>query len=311
MLSYKRSRVILNNRRRNKIFKYDAEIFKSGDQELSIQPWMRRINFLPLFPSLLGVTLSSYTVPFYAEWRYLGAMGLYLALSPLAICFFLSAILYFYYGSARHAETHNIYQKKTVDHGDDTINAYPFCIPWRKSWIPILVHLVGIVAVVLICLGLNEVLSACDWVVLFIPLYIMDFLIASFIIKPSKEECCPRLLVAFLTWASGSTFLVLLALQLNNINLRGSILFIPMYFNVVVLIPYIFYWGSPVKEDLCLSFIFSLSVALLFAFTIVMVVLRLELVLTPSWPVCMCPLMVLTTTMTIFCVSAKLFCKED
>jgi hypothetical protein len=221
-------------------------------------------------------------------------MGLYLALAPLVIDFSVGAIPCWYLQGVRG----------TSDQKGSAIQS--FCMIWRKVFVPIMLPLSGIAAVVLIWLGLKQVLSMCDWVVIFIPLYVMDFLIASAFIKSSDKGCWQRLLVAFLTWASGSTFLVLLALWLNdNINLPWSILFILMYANIVASISYPFYLIDNFSGCPCCPCCLSCGVMFSIAPTIAMTVLRLELVWTPSWPVCMIPLMSLKTIGTLSLIVVK------
>ena len=286
-------RVTLKHRKGDQLSKHDAEIFKSGGENRSVT-FLEPEYFLPMFSSFLGVTISLYTISFYAEWKYLETTGLYLALAPIFIGFFMSTFLYGYYGHLRTKEAIQKGNDEKEDLLETDRESANYCRMCRKSWIPILFHLAGIVAIVLICLRLNGVLQQCDWAVLFTPLYVMDLLMASFIIKPSRKECWQRPLVAFITWASGSIFLGLLALQLDNkVDFSPVVLFIPMYINVVVLIPYLLYWfnsgNARVGRGMTLLAISSISP------TILMIVHRLSSVWTLSWPVCMSPLMIFTT----------------
>ena len=289
MSTYKYSRVTLNRRKGVEVFKGDnTELLNKNKNVIDDENFRAPQNLRPLFPSFLGATVSLYTISFYAEWRYLETTGLYLALAPLFVGFFVSAVFYCIYGSTRYSMTKNAHESP--------VKGLDICIIWRKICIPILFHVVGILAIVLICLRLDGVLQRYEWVYLFIPLYVMDLLMASFIIKSSEKECWQRPLVAFITWASGSTFLVLLALQMDNkIDFPPFILFIPMYVNVLALLPYLFYWFN---AGPCGMWSMILGVMLFIAPTIVLIVLRLCSVFMPLWPICMSPSIVLATLVT-------------
>ena len=297
MSTHKYSRVTLNRRKSDKVFKSgDAEVVGGDPMGITVGEESGALQDIwPMFSSLLGATISLYMISFYAELRYLEMMGLYLALAPLVVGFFVSAVFYCLYAHIRYSTTKNAHKSQ--------VKGLDICIVWRKVCIPILFHLAGIVAIVLICLRLNGVLQRYEWVYIFTPLYIMDLLMASFIIKSSEKECWQRPLVAFITWASGSTFFVLLALQLNDkINFPPFILFIPMYVNVVVLIPYLLYWLDAESSLLCC---FIMGVMFFIALTIVLIVLHLCSIGALSWPVCMIPLMILTTIGTFVLLVLK------